>query len=548
MKKYIKYTIMAIFIFFIYTTINAKDLPKLHFTGDISNMNNKKDERSIEVKYESDNLNFTSYATIKIQGQHSTIYPKKNYNIKFYKDSENTQKNKIDFKWGKFYKYTLKANWHDSTHSRNIISADIAGDINKKYGLFKNTPNYGAIDGFPIEIYVNGKYHGLYTLNLNKEYMFEDGSDRDYTLISVQGLYVMRDVKKETLDWKNFEVEVGEENQETLDNLNRLLDFIHNSTDEEYKKNISQYINLDTLLNYYSYIVYADLWDNVGYNMYLLTYDGKIWYTVFYDLDMSYGGYISYSFAQSHKILNEYIASFPLWTKLERTYGEEIYERYNALRKDILTKNYVVNKFETYYNAIPSDAISRDRTNWPQTDQYTMGKLRNYLNTRTTINDKRIASLSKTYVEDNNSSNNSNNNTNTASKPTTKPSTSAKPTTPSNKVEEDKTNKPSQKEESKKEENKTEKPNNKEENKTEENKQEDSPTKEEQNDQEILEEEINKEEQNNQEIPEEEIKKEEQKPKDREKEQNKIIILITPIIIIITTLSIFIIKKKIKKN
>lgn len=74
MKKYIKYTIIAIFIFFIYTPINAKDLPKLYFTGDISNMNNKEDERSIEVKYESDNLNFTSYATIKIQGQPSTIY------------------------------------------------------------------------------------------------------------------------------------------------------------------------------------------------------------------------------------------------------------------------------------------------------------------------------------------------------------------------------------------------------------------------------------------------------------------------------------------
>lgn len=419
-------------------------------------MNDKSDERSIEVKYESNDLNFTSFASLKIQGQHTTMYPKKNYNIKLYKDAANSQKNKINIKWGSFYKYTLKANWHDTTHSKNIIASDIAGDINKKYGYFKNTPNYGLIDGFPIEIYVNNKFYGLYTLNLHKDYMFEDGVNKNYTLISNQTIYSMRDIKQETANWKNFEVEIGEENQETLNNFNRLLYFIHNSSDEEFKRDIEKYIDLDSILNYYCYVKFADLWDNLGQNLYFLTYDGQVWYTVLYDLDFSYGGYIGYSYVQSNAVLNEFIKEFPLWNKLERTYGNEIYERYQELRKNILTKNYVVNKFETFYNQIPADALKEDLILWPQQEAYSMGKLRNYLNTRISVIDTQISNLRTTIPEEeennppsqenNQSSSNSNNNSNSntsqsgTNKPSTNNNTTQKPS--SNKPTENNTKEP----------------------------------------------------------------------------------------------------------
>ena len=78
MKKYIKYIIVIIFILITNIKVNASDLPKLYITGNISNMNDKSDERSVEVEYVSKDINFTSYATLKIQGQHTTMYSKKN--------------------------------------------------------------------------------------------------------------------------------------------------------------------------------------------------------------------------------------------------------------------------------------------------------------------------------------------------------------------------------------------------------------------------------------------------------------------------------------
>lgn len=402
MKKYIKYILLLITLLVTNITVNASDLPKLYITGNISNMNDKSDERSVEVEYVSKDINFTSYATLKIQGQHTTMYAKKNYNIKLYKDEENTEKNKINLKWGKFYKYTLKANWHDTTHSRNIVASNIAGDMYKKYGYFKNTPNNGVIDGYPIEIYLNGSFYGLYTLNLHKDYMFEE-SGKDYTLISNQTLYGMRDVKQETSSWNNFEVEVGEENQETLDNFNRLLYFIHNSTDKEFKNDIEKYIDLDSLINYYCYVRFADLWDNLGQNLYFLTYDGKVWYPILYDLDFSYGGYIGYTYVQSHNALNGFVKAFPLWTKLEKNFGNEIYDRYQELRKSIFTKNYVVSKFEKFINGVPSDLVTQDLAKWPGMEHYSLGKLKNYLNTRITVSDKKIAELkTEDYIEEDN--------------------------------------------------------------------------------------------------------------------------------------------------
>ena len=63
----------------------------------------------------------------------------------------------------------MKANWIDRTHARNVVSAKLAGRMQEKYGLLMESPNHGAVDGFPVEIYNNGKFYGLYTFNIPKD-------------------------------------------------------------------------------------------------------------------------------------------------------------------------------------------------------------------------------------------------------------------------------------------------------------------------------------------------------------------------------------------
>lgn len=163
-------TIIPLIIIFNYNKAKKEYvIPKVYFEGDISNMYSKEDERKISLKYVSNDINFESYALIKIQGTSSIGYEKKNYTIKLYEDENYDNKNKVDVGWGKQNKYCLKANWIDKTHARNIVTAKLASEVQKKYNLLEDTPHNGTIDGYPIEIYINGEFLGLYTWNIPKD-------------------------------------------------------------------------------------------------------------------------------------------------------------------------------------------------------------------------------------------------------------------------------------------------------------------------------------------------------------------------------------------
>ena len=390
--------IIFVGLLFITNPVYAKQtIARIDIDGDLSNMVVKEDVRLVQISYKSEDMSFNSYATVNLQGESSLKYPKKNYTLNLYYDKELKKKRKFNLKWGNYDKYTLKANWLDQTHARNIVGSDIAGDINEKYGYFKNTPNNGAIDGFPLEVYVNGVFHGLYTFNLHKDYMFDDGSGRDYILISTDGdfFFGYNNVVEDS-NWSNFEVEVGEKNEETLAKLNRLLTFINASSREEFTKNLENYFNLDSLLNYYCYIRYADLIDNVSNNLFFLTYDGKIWYTVFYDLDISYG----YTWFGSNYVDDRryYLQSTKLWRKLEWCYPDHIAVRYEELRKDIFTKDYINNKFYKFYNSIPNSSLTLEKQKWQEQKEsgnptYEIEQVADFIDARTPIIDKEIEKL-----------------------------------------------------------------------------------------------------------------------------------------------------------
>ena len=126
----------------------------------------KKIECNVTFEYTGRGQNTTGAAKIKIQGSSSTKYCKKNYTINFYENESFAKKKKVDVGWGAQSKYCLKANWVDKTHSRNVVSAKIAGMMQEKYGLLTSAPNNGAVDGFPVAVYINGEFDGLYTMNI----------------------------------------------------------------------------------------------------------------------------------------------------------------------------------------------------------------------------------------------------------------------------------------------------------------------------------------------------------------------------------------------
>lgn len=373
----------------------VSELPKLYLDGDIKSLKDKKQENKISVSYESESIKFEGYAKIKLQGSSSLSYSKKNYTIKFYKDEDFDEKYTIDFGWGAQYKYCLKANWIDKTHTRNVVTANIVADIQKKYNLLMDTPNYGEIDGTPIEIYANGEFLGLYTLNIPKDaWMFNMDEDNENHIVVAADIW--NDVtlfKKVGATFEDYGVEAGPETDNTLEKLNRVHSFVVNSSDEEFKENIHKYFNLDSLLNYYVMMEFAELVDNAAKNMLLVTYDGKIWYTTLYDLDSSWGTTTSGNDTLNYDILVGDSSDSNLWNKVKRCFPNELADRYFEIRKEILNKEYVMDKFSSFYSSIPDEAFERENEKWQNIPGYDIGQISEFLDERIPLIDKMFTEL-----------------------------------------------------------------------------------------------------------------------------------------------------------
>ena len=365
--------------------------PKLYFTGDMSKITDpkqtsKKIECDIDFEYRSRGQIVNGAAKIKIQGTSSTQYAKKNYTINFYEDSTYGSKKKINVGWGAQSKYCLKANWIDKTHSRNVVTAKLGAQMQAKYGLFTNAPHNGTVDGFPVEIYINGEFHGLYTMNIPKdEWMFGMDKNNPNHIVNCGENWndpvLFKSIPTNLNDWT---VEAGPEDDATLQKVQRLVKFVKDSSDAEFKANFDQYLNFDSTINYYIMMNCAWLSDNAGKNMLLATYDGKVWYPTLYDLDTSWGthwkGTSLYNYSSG--VVNG--SNSLLWQRIEKLYKKEIAARYFELRQSVLSKENIMAEFNNFKASIPQEVLDRETAKWNTAEHpipgYDISQIEEYIN------------------------------------------------------------------------------------------------------------------------------------------------------------------------
>ena len=101
--------------------------------------------------------------SIKGRGNSTWIMPKKPYNITFYKNDEYAKKVKVSLVDGvKAKKWTLLANYFDTSLIRNKIALDLANDM-----------EIGLESKF-VDLWMNGEYLGNYLLTPKKDYNTPD--------------------------------------------------------------------------------------------------------------------------------------------------------------------------------------------------------------------------------------------------------------------------------------------------------------------------------------------------------------------------------------
>jgi len=387
----------------IYKTINCEDvgMPILSFNGSMEGIS-KENKINISVNYESSEISFSSDATLKWQGASSLNYDKKNYNITFLKTGT-TSKNKVELveEWGKQSKYTLKANWIDFSHARNVVSGKIYSQVVKSRDLedeVSKLHNGGVVDGFPILIYHNGNFEGLYTLNIPKDnWMFGMEDDEGDGTIKHAALstgsweaeaILTKEVEEFSdtieLEFCSTEDTVGVD--WVLDSFNNMIRFINNSTDEDFKTNISKYVNIERTIDSLIYTSAILAEDNIAKNMIWLTYDGVHWFSSVYDMDGTWGlKFHGQSYNPAEMTIVSETQGNLLWIRLYRLFKTEIAKRYFELRTSVLTIGNIENQFKTFDNKISQIVRSAETSKWsglPSVDTNNVAQIINFAEKR----------------------------------------------------------------------------------------------------------------------------------------------------------------------
>lgn len=387
-------------------TCDAKTMPVLYFTGEYKNATNAKNEVEMGVTYTNPNgEEFTAYATIKVQGSSSVAYDKKNYTVKFYKDDTYDSKLKYDFGWGKENKYVIKANWVDFSNARNIVSCKLWGDIvasrpesenQKRLAALKT--NAGAIDGFPISVYMNGEFHGIYTLNVPKdEWMFgmddsptealiasDDWNHTDFYSL-VESFYEASngDILSKNNGWEL--IYCGSDDYSWVaESFDKLIKFCQDNEGDDFRAGIENYLDVDAAIDYCIFMYANCMHDNASKNMLWATYDGKTWIPSVYDQDGTFGQYWDGVRIESPErflpqVVNGKIdvnitygpsgnnnPKFILWDRILNAYTDEIVARYYELRETTLSTENIVAELKKVEDAIPASVYEADAERWAE--------------------------------------------------------------------------------------------------------------------------------------------------------------------------------------
>ncbi|MBE9598748.1 CotH kinase family protein [Pedobacter sp. MC2016-24] len=343
-----------------------------------------------------DGNSFTKQADITYQGQFTATLPKKNFTMDMF--NEDGSSCKMTFgDWPALDSFQLKADYSDSTHIRNLLSSNIYESIinTRPFGSrnmwevpFSKTNSTlnqrfftgakGCIDGFYVELYMDGAYIGLHNFNLKKhrDNYNMTSSNKKHILLDC-GMY-NPDAWPTTFtglpDWeiRNPKYTTTDPPAECVTSINRLFAWINTDGGTTWKTEAPSYLNINRTIDYFIHMQIVDNWDGRGRNFILGTMDNLTWWFHPYDMDNTFGAYSGSG--SPIQDADNHINSNQFWVKFRNAFQLEINARYAELMtKNIITTKAVEDMIAKRSKMIPYAAYKKEFDKWPDVYGNTVG-------------------------------------------------------------------------------------------------------------------------------------------------------------------------------
>lgn len=413
-------------------------IPTLALEGDVSGMDKENAKTLTYTLFGDDpNLKRTGTCTVKWQGSSSVRYPKHNYTIKFdnaldawrlwqgylydYYNSTNTGTgdnrerdtlaqnwtkpvvipDSVPAGWGEQKKFCFKANWIDASHLRNIVGARLWGEMCASRGTRTHTaaitdkraeaPNWGAINGFPTIITINGEFAGLYTFNIPKDgWTFAMGEGASEYVVCGEGnanrMTQWRPADETSavaLDGTDYSLEYPDETPETISaaaaSLTAAIQSVRGCVPgtEDWKTAVSPYLDVDSVFDYFIHALCIYNNDGFARNILYGTYDGTKWFMSAYDMDSTFG-FDPYGSRVFHVVPQDFnptamtgerasLANASTMNGLANLaiHDPTFKDRYRELRTGILSDAHVLETMNGLGVYISDPVYRADRKRWP---------------------------------------------------------------------------------------------------------------------------------------------------------------------------------------
>lgn len=337
---------------------------------------------------------FTSDMGVEYRGNTSQGYAKKSLDIELWESASNTHHQAEERKvkllgMRKDGDWILDAMYIDYARMRNRVSTDLWRGFAKTPEWSDASSYSGGTRGKLVEIVLNDQYHGVYMLTEQidrKQLDLKDAKEGKVRGVlykadlwgDVDGALVSKfeaDVelpRDDQVQWHGWQLDYPKEpSAEAWNSLANLYRFVRSASDEEFKGGITQYIDLDNIIDYTLLLNVILGKDNQGKNTYFAVFDqtstdlkdNRIYY-IPWDMDGTWGRNWS-----SQKDSHVGWLDNTLLERIDSTnpdnYRERLKSRWQLLRTTHFSQANLMNRFDQYAQALnDSGAIERENARW----------------------------------------------------------------------------------------------------------------------------------------------------------------------------------------
>lgn len=420
-----------------WSTKNELQIPEpycafVNITGSFPTLKGHTTKGEIQF-YDMQGNYFKKFIEMDIHGRTSAMYKKKNYTFDFYNDADCSDAFTIKFgDWVSMDSFYFQGWYSDAFRGIDIIEYKLyqqmistrgfLKDKPYKYSIWQNVTSKGNEDskkldnnleknalctpmGFPVIMYLNGEFWGIYTIMLKKNRANFRMDKKDYksvmldldngsivsgnknwesfeirnpkVLICMDGSKYNGDAPKELIDESSEKYDASNKDMintvltknaivSLADSYNKVkeLDSLSKSSDE-IRTTIERYYNVDYIIDY---IIFSNLIQNAdgwGGNWQWTTWDGVKWNPNPYDLNASLG-LDPYGLIATSPV--ERVSSGAIAAYVYKYYITEIKDRYKYLKNSkIISIDNIIGLFYSWIKRIGTDNYANEFKKWNST-------------------------------------------------------------------------------------------------------------------------------------------------------------------------------------